>query len=156
MKSTTHGGHDVQIPWYVAAIGAAVAWGVHYPLVDHALRRMSWPTVFVLTALPVLLVAPVFYKQLAVDFSTLRNMDWSARVPIFAIMLTSLAGAVFLFLSIAGKNATLAALIEISYPVFVVAFAWLLFGEYHLTPRVLLGAALVFSGVLLIIWNNPH
>jgi drug/metabolite transporter (DMT)-like permease len=145
----------VQIPWYVAALGAAMAWGVHYPLVDHALKRLSWVSVFVLTLLPLLVVAPLFHKQLAADFAVLRALDWSARAPILAIMLTSAAGAVLLFLSIAGKNATLAALIEISYPVFVVLFAWLLFGEYHLTPRVMLGAGLVFAGVLLIIWHNP-
>lgn len=145
----------MKIPWYAAALGAAIAWGVHYPLVDHALKRLSWSTVFVLTALPVLAVAPLFHRQLAADWAVLRDLDWAARAPILAIMLTSLAGALFLFLSIAGKNATLAALIEISYPVFVVAFAWLLFGEYHLTPRVLLGAGLVFAGVLLIVWQNP-
>jgi drug/metabolite transporter (DMT)-like permease len=145
----------VQIPWYVAALGAAMVWGVHYPLVDHALRRLSWVSVFVLTLLPLLVVAPLFHRQLAADFAVLRALDWSERAPILAIVLTSATGAVLLFLSIAGKNATLAALIEISYPVFVVLFAWLLFGEYHLTPRVMLGAGLVFAGVLLIIWHNP-
>jgi drug/metabolite transporter (DMT)-like permease len=145
----------VQIPWYVAALGAAMVWGVHYPLVDHALKRLSWVSVFVLTLLPLLVVAPLFHRQLAADLAVLRALDWPARAPILAIMLTSAAGAVLLFLSIAGKNATLAALIEISYPVFVVLFAWLLFGEYHLTPRVMLGAGLVFAGVLLIIWHNP-
>lgn len=145
----------MQIPWYVAALGAAMAWGVHYPLVDHALKRLSWVSVFVLTLLPLLVVAPLFHRQLAADLAVLRALDWSERAPILAIMLTSAAGALLLFVSIAGKNATLAALIEISYPVFVVLFAWLLFGEYHLTPRVMLGAGLVFAGVLLIIWHNP-
>jgi drug/metabolite transporter (DMT)-like permease len=145
----------VQIPWYVAALGAAMVWGVHYPLVDFALKRLSWVSVFVLTLLPLLVVAPLYHRQLAADLALLRTLDWSERAPILAIMLTSAAGAVLLFLSIAGKNATLAALIEISYPVFVVLFAWLLFGEYHLTARVLLGAALVFAGVLLIIWHDP-
>lgn len=145
----------MQIPWYVAALGAAMAWGVHYPLIDHALKRLSWVSVFVLTLLPLLVVAPLYHRQLAADFAVLRALDWSERAPILAIVLTSAAGAVLLLLSIAGKNATLAALIEISYPVFVVLFAWLLFGEYHLTPRVMLGAGLVFAGVLLIIWHNP-
>ncbi len=145
----------MQIPWYVAAIGAAMVWGVHYPLVDYALRRVSWVAVFVLTLLPLLVVVPLCHRQLAADLAVLRALDWPARAPILALVLTSAAGAVLLFLSIAGKNATHAALIEISYPVFVVLFAWWLFGEYHLTPRVLLGAALVFAGVLLILWHNP-
>jgi drug/metabolite transporter (DMT)-like permease len=60
-----------------------------------------------------------------------------------------------LFLSIASKNATLASLIEISYPVFVAVFAYLLFREIHVNPSVIIGGLLVFAGVAMIIWNNP-
>lgn len=145
----------MQIPWYVFALGAAMVWGLHYPLIDHALKRVSTISVFTLTLLPLLVVMPLYHKQLAADWATVQNMDWSTRLPILAIIVTSTAGALLLIASIAGKNATLAALIEISYPVFVVLFAWLLFGEYHLTPRVMLGAGLIIAGVLLIIWRNP-
>lgn len=145
----------MQIPWYVFAIGAAMVWGLHYPLIDHALKRVSIVSVFTLTLLPLLIVVPLYHKQLAADWAAVQHMDWSTRLPILAIIVTSTAGALLLIASIAGKNATLAALIEISYPVFVALFAWLLFGEYHLTPRVMLGAGLIIAGVLLIIWRNP-
>jgi len=46
------------ITWYVAALGTAVVWGIHYPLIDFALKRVSLMTVLLLTALPVLLLAP--------------------------------------------------------------------------------------------------
>lgn len=145
----------MQIPWYVFALGAAVVWGLHYPLIDHALKRVSMVSVFTLTLLPLLIVVPLYHKQLATDWAVVQSMDWPTRLPILAIVVTSTAGALLLIASIAGKNATLAALIEISYPVFVVLFAWLLFGEYHLTARVLLGAGLIIAGVLLIISRNP-
>jgi drug/metabolite transporter (DMT)-like permease len=145
----------MQIPWYLAAIGAAVVWGVHYPLVDFALKRMSLVTVLVLTALPLLLAVPFYHRTLAADWASWRALPWDERIPIVALAFTSLAGAVLLFLSISGKNATLASLIEISYPVFVALFAWLLFREIHWNASVLAGAALVFAGVALIIWNNP-
>lgn len=129
---------------------------MHYPLIDHALKRgISSVAVFTLTLAPLLIVVPLYYRQLAADWATMQNMDWSPRLAILAIIVTSAAGALLLIASIAGKNATLAALIEISYPVFVVLFAWILFGEYHLTPRVMLGAGLIITGVLLIIWRNP-
>lgn len=143
------------MPWYVAAIGAAVVWGLHYPLLEHALKRLSWVTVLTLTLLPLLIVVPLYHRQIAADWILFQSLDWPARLPILAIALTSAAGTLLLMASIAGKNATLAALIEISYPVFVVLFTWLLFGEFHLTPRILLGAGLIFAGVLLIIWHNP-
>jgi drug/metabolite transporter (DMT)-like permease len=144
----------MQLPWYVAAIGAAVVWGLHYPLIDFALKRLSLVSVLVLTALPILAVTPFFHRTLAADYGAWRSLPAGEQLTILSLMLTSLAGALLLFLSIAGKNATLAALLEISYPVFVVLFAWLLFREWHVNASVVFGALLVFSGVALIIWNN--
>lgn len=53
-------------------------------------------------------------------------------------------------LSIHSKNATSAALIEISYPLFTVAFAALLFRQNHLSLGVIVGGLLIFSGVALV------
>lgn len=146
----------MKFPWYVSAVGAALVWGIHYPLLDHALKRLSLFTVLFLTVLPMLLAAPFYYSQLATDTGSFVRMSWAERLPILLIPFTSLAGAVLLFLAISDKNATLASLIEISYPVFVVFFAWLLFRQVHLNASVLAGAALVFAGVALIILNNPR
>lgn len=141
----------IQVPWYVTALGAALVWGIHYPLVDHALRRLSLASVLVLGALPLLALAPFFYREIAGDVAVLRAMSWAERLPVLALAATSLAGVVLLYVSISGKNATLASLIEISYPVFVALFAYLLFHEVHVTPPVIVGAALVFAGVAIII-----
>jgi len=146
----------VQIPWYIAAIGAAILWGIHYPLVDHALRRVSLVSVLLLTALPIVVVSLLAARDIAADLVALRAMRWPEQLAIFAIMLTSLGGTVLLYLSITGKNATLASLIEISYPVFVALFAYLLFRQIQFNASVVLGACFVFLGVGIIIWNNPH
>ncbi|MBI3899748.1 MAG: DMT family transporter [Gammaproteobacteria bacterium] len=143
------------LPWYVTALAAALVWGVHYPLIDYALQRLSLLTVLLLTAAPIVLIAPFFYRTLALDTSAWRQLPWTERLPILALMLTSLVGTVLLYLSISHKNATLASLIEISYPVFVALFAFLLFRQVHFTASVVVGALLVFSGVVLIIWRNP-
>lgn len=145
----------MQLPWYVAALGAAVAWGIHYPLVAFALKRVSLVFVLVLTALPIVLLVPFFHRQLRADLAVLAGLAAGERWTILALAATSLAGSAFLFLSIAAKNATLAALLEITYPVFVALFAWWLFREVHWNASVLAGAALVFAGVALIIWHNP-
>ena len=49
------------------------------------------------------------------------------------------------------KNPTLASLIEISYPIFVVVFAWLFFREMQLNAMTLFGGLLVLAGVSVII-----
>lgn len=144
----------MQVPWYITALGAAVVWGIHYPLVDHALKRVSLTGVLLLTAIPILIL-PLVTRSVVADVLTLRAMDWSERWPILALSLTSLAGSVLLYLSISGKNATLASLIEITYPVFVALFAYLLFRQMHLNASVMIGAGLVFAGVAVIILGNP-
>ena len=144
-----------QIPWYVTAIGAALVWGIHYPLIENALRRVSLVSVLVLTAFPIVLLVPFFAEALAADLRTLASMAMKDRVPVFSLALTSLAASVLLFLSIESKNATLASLIEITYPLFVALFAYLLFRQLHLSPSVLLGGLLILAGAALIIVNNP-
>ncbi len=146
----------MKLPWYVTALGAAIVWGVHYPLLDHALKRLSLFTVLFLTVLPMLLAAPFFYSTLSADLGVWQKLEWSERWTILLIPFTSLAGALLLFQAISDKNATLASLIEISYPVFVALFAWLLFRQVHFNASVLVGALLVFAGVAVIILNNPH
>lgn len=144
----------MHLPWYIPAIAAAVVWGVHYPLIEHALRRVSLPTVVLLTALPMALVALAFPARLAADWRAVAVLPVSERWLIGLIALTSLAGTVLLYLAVRGRNATLASLIEISYPAFVAVFAWLLFRDWHLNSGVLLGAVLVFAGTTLIIINS--
>ena len=144
----------MNIPWYVTALGAALVWGIHYPLVDFALKRVSVFSVLLLTALPVLLLSPIFLRDLARDLDTLRALPGAEQGMIAAIGLTSLFGAVLLYLSIAGKNATLASLIEITYPVFVAFFAYVMFRHIHLNASVIVGGLLVIMGAGLIIYNN--
>ena len=144
----------MHLPWYVPAIAAAVVWGLHYPLIEHALRRVSLPTVVLLSALPMALVALAFPARLAADWRALAVLPVGERWLIGLIALTSLAGTVFLYLAVRGRNATLASLIEISYPAFVAVFAWLLFREWQLNTGVLLGAVLVATGSVLIIVNS--
>lgn len=145
----------MKIPWYLTAVGSALVWGIHYPLIDNALKKLSVMSVLLLTAIPVLLVAPWFRSSLLSDYRSLSQLSWDAKIPILALSLTSLSASFLLFVSIESKNATLASLIEISYPMFVAMFAYLLFREVHLNPSVLAGSLLVFLGVGIIILNNP-
>lgn len=124
-------------------------------MVDNALRRLSLASVLSLTALSIVRVVPIYNQALVADLAVFRKMDWGAKAVVFAIAVTSNAGMVFLYMSIGGKNAILASLILISYPVLVVLFAYLLFRKCHLNLGVNAGALLVFAGVGLTIWRSP-
>jgi drug/metabolite transporter (DMT)-like permease len=144
----------ILLPWYLTALAAAVVWGLHYPLIDHALERVSLFSVLFLTAIPILLLIPFFLPQLAADVRVFAALGWRERLPILGLALTSLLASTLLFASIDAKNATLAGLIEITYPLFIVVFAYLLFREFHLNAKVAFGGALIMAGAAIVVWGS--
>ena len=144
----------MSIPWYVAAIGAAIIWGIHYPLIDFAMKRLSVYTVLLISVLPVLFLMPVFIRDLARDVDVFKLLPTNEQWLVAAIGLTSTLGAVLLYLSVNSKNATLASLIEITYPLFVVFFAYIFFRQVHVNTSVILGGLMILLGAGLVIYNN--
>lgn len=144
----------MQVPWYVTALGAALIWGIHYPLVDFAMKRLSVYSVLLLSVIPVFLLMPLFLREIAHDIDTYKVLPASEQWMIAAIGITSTLGAIFLYISINNKNATLASLIEMTFPLFVVLFAWLFFKQWHVNSSVVLGGIMILTGAGLIIYNN--
>ncbi|MCW8852787.1 MAG: DMT family transporter [Gammaproteobacteria bacterium] len=144
----------MSIPWYLAAIGAAIIWGIHYPLIDFAMKRLSVYSVLLISVLPVLFLMPMFLRDVARDVEVFKLLPTNEQWLVAAIGLTSTLGAVLLYLSVNSKNATLASLIEITYPVFVVLFAYLFFRQVHVNTSVILGGLMILVGAGLIIYNN--
>lgn len=144
----------MHIPWYVAAIGAAVTWGIYYPLVDMALKRISLFSVILLSMIPVLLVTPLFLKVISDDIEAVKSLSVSEQWIIASLGLIGLFGEVMVYLAISGKNATLASLIEMTYPLFVVIFAYVFYKQMHVTASVFIGGLMVLVGSGLIIYNN--
>ncbi len=144
----------MSLPWYIAALAAAVTWGIYYPLVDMALKKISLFSVILLSMIPVLLAMPLFLKTISNDIETVKTLPSSEQWIIASIGLIGLFGEVMVYLAITGKNATLASLIEMTYPVFVVIFAYVFYRQIHVTPSVFLGGLMIFSGAGLIIYYN--
>ncbi len=84
----------MQLPWYVAALGAAVTWGIYYPLVDMALKRISLYSVILLSMIPVLLVMPLFLKTVSNDIETVKTLPVSEQWIIACLGLIGLLGEV--------------------------------------------------------------
>ena len=64
------------------------------------------------------------------------------------------AAGLLIFMSIEAKNATVASLIEVTYPLFTAFFAWALFRQTTLNPATIIGALLIFAGVLIVARGN--
>jgi drug/metabolite transporter (DMT)-like permease len=111
-------------------------------------------SVLLITFIPVLLLAPFFSEQLHSDVQRFRLLPVSEQWIILVIAITSLAGTSLVYLAINSRNATLASLIEISYPLFVAIFSYVLFRQMHINTSVVIGGILVMAGTALIIYNN--
>jgi len=143
--------------WLLYALGAAVIWGVNYAISGRLLARgMSPATLF---------LVDLIFGSMAVSAVITFTGRWSATMnelrqarPDFgwllvAIIATTAAG-LLIFLSIEAKNATLASLIEVTYPLFTAFFAWLLFRQATINTATVIGALLIFVGVLIVARGN--
>jgi drug/metabolite transporter (DMT)-like permease len=144
--------------WIFYAFGAAILWGSSYAASGPILRSKMAPLVFyfcyscvgVLVA-ALLLILSGKRRLLMSELSELntREIGWF----LFSLVSASL-GAWMTYLAVEAKNASLASMIEISYPLFVVLFTWIFFREIQLSGMTFLGGILVIAGVCLIIKNS--
>lgn len=67
---------------------------------------------------------------------------------------TFIAAEFLIGLSIQSKNAALAGLIEVSYPIFIVFFTTVFIGEAEINQMTFLGGLLILIGVFLVSYFN--
>ncbi len=135
----------------LACLIAAMLWGFVYA-VDGKLLKTITPTTIILFngIISIIFCFFVFWSK---GFDSSKFFGEDASLKIISItfvthILTILAS--FLALSAIVKiGASTAAIIELSYPFFVIVFSWLLFGQ-TITKEVLFGGLLMFAGCLLI------
>lgn len=138
--------------WLLYAIAAAVLWGLSYSLSEKILSSNIAPVTLLASQMLLgafLFTGVAYSSSLKADLATLshnRTLFWL----LIAELLVACLGNYFISMSIQAKNATLAGLIELCYPIFTVIFTYLLFKQNHFNISVLIGGCLIFSGVLVI------
>lgn len=139
--------------WILTALGAAVLWGLNYSLNERIFQgRIAPVTLLSLQALVGSVVFLAFGARSGVLREDLARLQFDTRTAavVALCLVTGVAANYLISLSIQSRNATVAGLIELSYPVFTVAFTWLLFGQSHLSPAIVGGGLLIVAGALLI------
>ncbi len=134
------------------ALIASILWGIDYAIAEKVFNKYSVYTVLFFElfvgAIIMLLIGYGDIKQDLVQFKSFSS------VSLFAVCcLVFNAGLLFICKSIKDSNATVAGLIEISYPFFIMLSSYILFGENHITKSVLVGAAFIFSGIAIIYFD---
>ncbi|MFZ2886705.1 MAG: EamA family transporter [Minisyncoccia bacterium] len=134
--------------WLAYALGASVFWGMSYVISEHIYKHIS-----VLSGIAAILfvsglilgLVSLFTGALSKDAAIILSSSRVAGLLVAGIVLLTIAELCIGF-SIAHKNATIAGLIEISYPIFIALFSYLLFSENNLNFATVMGAILIFSG----------
>lgn len=143
--------------WIYMALGAAVMWGFAYAMSEKIVHHGFSPA-FVLVVsysigLPLYFLFAWHNGTLAPGFKTLTS-SWPVLWQFGAMALSIAMGNLLVYYAIAAKNATLASMIEITYPVFTFIFAWLLMGQVQLTLATAFGALLIFAGVAVMFFKG--
>jgi drug/metabolite transporter (DMT)-like permease len=135
--------------WIIYAISASVFWGMNYTVTEQVLKRISMPAVYIASALALLLfgiTAGLAAKTLPQDWDVLKKGGDDTKLFLISALIFVIAD-VFILLSIKAKNATMAGMIEITYPLFTAFFAWIFFRQAQMNWSTLLGGLLIISGV---------
>jgi len=147
-------------PWWIFSIIAAVLWGLHFNLVvkvSNVLPKDIYTplTIFVITGVSIILLMPFIYHKVLSNLIILWHAGNEIRISVVVLVFTTIIAANLLYIAMQlSPNATVAALLDITYPVFIAIVAWLLYRENHLDWTVLVGGILIFSGAMLIVWKH--
>jgi drug/metabolite transporter (DMT)-like permease len=142
--------------WIIFSILAAVFWGFDYVFAEQVTKKISvysFLAIQLLFAFFITLLISIFTGFLKIDLLTIAS---SRQMLVYLSMgiAAFTAGNLFILASLQAKNATLAGMIEISYPLFIALFVYLIFKENQLNLATLFGALLIFLGVFVIYFFN--
>lgn len=138
--------------WIFFAVAASVLWGLVYAVnekVYNYIRVMPYLAISFLVAGVVMTGISMMSGEFFKDMSAIISSQKLFVLVVGGIILLILA-EICIGYSIMGKSATIAGLIEISYPIFIVIFSYVLFKENHMSYATALGGALVFAGISVI------
>jgi drug/metabolite transporter (DMT)-like permease len=112
-------------------------------------------TLFVVTAVSIFLLLPFMHQKIAANLVTLWQSGNDIRLSVIVLIFTTIVAANLLYIAMQlSPNPTIAALLDITYPLFIAIIAWFLYRENHLDWSVLVGGVLIFSGAMLIVWKH--
>ena len=138
--------------WLLLATTASMFWGISYVFSEQLYKHISVLTTLSIEMFVISLIIGVAAWRdgdLRPDMTTLFSSPRLGWLLLGSIIVWAVAELCINY-SIADKDATLAGLIEITYPLFIALFAYLFFQESELNIGTTLGGLLVFCGVCVI------
>src|SRR5258706_3251829 len=142
--------------WIIFALGASVLWGLTYALNEQVYKKISVSTSLAIVSLAVFVLTLFLSYSSSNLKADLTAIAGSKRLLFFVISgILTVTGAELLIASaIKANSATLAGLVEISYPIFIAIFSYVLFKESELTVSTIVGGIFIFIGLFIISFFN--
>jgi len=139
----------------VYSLIVAITRGIQYALMDKVL--ISVPIVvlcFISSIFNTVFFGILFYLgNYSTNFKKYFADKHILRLFILVVILYLIASSLIL-VAIKNKNATVASLIEISYPIFVVLFSYLFYKNVHINTQTIIGWILILLWIILIYLFN--
>ncbi len=143
------------VMWIVYALGASMFWGLSYVFSAETYKHISVYTAVAFSSFVtgcIALIGAIWFGALTVDMKTLSTYS-PASMYFLGAIIAGVLGEFFIAFAIAEKNATLAGMIEISYPIFVALFSYIFFKEV-ISLQTYIGGLLIFLGVFVIYYSH--
>lgn len=141
--------------WILFAIGASLFWGMTYVFNEQVYAKVSVFTSLGITSTIVAIITLLvsyFSDTLRSDITAITSSK-SLTFYFLGGVIALLVAEIFIGFSITAKSATLAGLIEISYPIFIALFSYILFKNQVTLPTIL-GGVIIFAGIFVIYYFN--
>lgn len=132
--------------WFILSVCAAICWGAQYAIYGAKLahiRATDYSLIYFFFATIIYGIITGFRGGPYFSNVSVGDLKWLA-----CVIILGTTGSLLIALSIQGKNATLASMIEISYPLFVAIFGIMFFKEQIPDVRTWIGGGLIMSGVI--------
>lgn len=136
--------------WAIAAVCAAMFWGLSYAVSERLMKTGFAPAFIMAVAsmfsLPAYVLIAFRRSSVPEQIGMIRN---NPKMFVGMVMTATLyiIANYLVFWAIKHKDATSVNLIEISYPLFTLLFAWLLFSDLQLNWGIGIGAMLILCGM---------
>lgn len=137
--------------WYIFAILSSIIWGIHYTILEYSLTKISPYTILLITSLSTISLYFFFFQEINSDISTIFSMNFSNKWPILLLFFTSFGASMCLYTAISLKSATSAALIEITYPIWIIILSIFVFSS-GISLYTLIGGLFILLGSGIIIF----
>jgi drug/metabolite transporter (DMT)-like permease len=134
---------------FIYAIGAAITWGLVYTIDQKILMHTSPVLLIFLNALISLIVILPFII-LTEDLKVVYHIDRNTLLLILFSQLLAILASFFIFSGIKILGASLTSIFEIMYPMFVILFSYLIFGEL-LSGYFWIGSGFLFLGSIILV-----